>query len=120
MGFPKRYRQAACPGYDDLSLRILANPIGVLYDALLSGDTETPEHSQALGAALQEAYGGDRVEGYGVAFDFSTPEQAIATIQNEAIPIDLRVWLRNAPLDLITFEREEASKNLKASFVRGK
>lgn len=119
MSFPKRFRKAQCPGYPEAEFRLLANPDGALYDALLLGDTSTPESAAKLGAALQEAFGGDKVEAYGVVFDFRTPEAAIATIQAEATPIDLRVWLRNAPTDLVSFERDEARGKLAASFEIG-
>lgn len=118
-GFPKRFRKAVCPAYPEAEFRILANPDGALYDALLMGDSSTDERAAALGAALQEAYGGDKVEAYGVVFDFSTPQASIATINAPATPIDLRIWLRNAPTDLVSFEREETRSNYRASFDRG-
>lgn len=117
--FPQRFRRAKCPNYEEAEFRILANPDGALYDALLTGDAATPENAHALGAALQQAYGGAKVEAYGETFDFSNPDAAIATIQNPALPIDLRAWLRNAPIDLVTFEREELGNSFRASLVPG-
>lgn len=117
--FPQRFRRAACPNYAEAEFRVLANPDGKLYDALLTGDASTPERARELGAALQQAYGGAIVEAYGVTFDFSTPDASIETIQNPALPIDLRAWLRNAPIDLVTFEREELGNSFRASLVPG-
>lgn len=119
MSFPSRFRKAVCPGYPEAEFRLFANPNGALYDALLMGDTSTPESTAKLGAALQEAFGADKVEAYGVVFDFSTPEAAIATIQAEGTPIDLRAWLRNAPIDVVSYERDEARSKLAASFEIG-
>jgi len=119
MAFPKRFRRVRPPEYEDLELRILANPTGVLYDALLSGDASTPDRALALGAALSEVYASERVEAYGVVFDFSTAETAMATIQNEAVPVDLRAWLRNAPIDLVVFERGELGNDFRASLIPG-
>jgi hypothetical protein len=117
--FPKRYRRARPPEYDDLTFRLLANPTGALYDTLLMGDASTPERKQELGAALVEAYGGEVVEAYGITFDFSSDDAAISTITNEAIPVDLRAWLRNAPIDIVSYERDEIAKNFRASLIPG-
>lgn len=120
MAFPKRYRQAKCPGYDDLTFRVQANPTGTELSALYDGDTETPERAASLGAMLVQSFGGDKIEGYGVALDFSTPESVITLLSDDAIPIDLRRWIRNAPMDVVSYEREEHAKNLAASFELGK
>lgn len=120
MSFPKRLRSAKHPDYPEAVFSVLANPTGKLYDALLMGDTSTDENSQALGAALVEAYAGGKVEAYGVTFDFSTPAAAILTLKDERIPIDLRVWLRNAPTDLVAYEREDFDAKRRASFDLGK
>jgi hypothetical protein len=117
--FPKRYRRARPPEYDDLTFRLLANPTGALYDTLLMGDASTPERKQELGSALVEAYGGETVEGYGMTFDFSNADAAIATITAEQIPVDLRAWLRNAPIDIVAYERDEIAKNFRASLIPG-
>lgn len=119
MPFPKRFAACAHPEYPDAVFRILANPPGALYDALLMGTTATDEDAAKLGAAMQEAYGGATVEAYGVVFDFSTPAAAVTTLQHEATPVDLRAWLRSAPIDLVVYEREELGKNFRASLTPG-
>lgn len=121
MQFPKRFRPARPPEYDDLTFHILANPSGTLYQRLLSGDATTEERAADLGAALSEAYGGDRIEAYGGVLDFSTPEGAIKTVTDPDLPIDLRAWIRNAPIDLVAYEREFfISGNFQASLLPGK
>lgn len=119
MTFPKRYRGARPPEYDKLTFRLLANPTGALYNTLLMGDANTSERKQELGSALVEAYGGETVEGYGMTFDFSTADAAIAMVTSEDIPVDLRAWLRNAPLDIVAYERDEIAKNFRASLIPG-
>ena len=119
VSFPKRYRAAHCPDYPAADFRLLANPTGALYTALIEGHLGTEESAAALGAALSEAYGGGKVEAYEVVFDFSTAAGAVSTLRNEAIPIDLRAWLRNAPIDLVGYEREESAKNFAASLTPG-
>lgn len=120
MQFPKRYRSAICPGYPDLTFQVWANPTGAWYTAFLSADSETPERAAELGALLVEAYQGAKIEGYGVTFDFSTGASAVSLLSDDAIPIDLRRWIRNAPIDLVQFERDEHGKNLAVSFDLGK
>ena len=117
--FPNRYRRCTPPNYPDLTLSVLANPIGTLYQALLFGDASTPESAASLGDALVQAYAGARVEAYDMTFDFSTADAAIATINNDELPFDLRVWLRNAPNDLVAYERDEATKNFHCSLTPG-
>lgn len=120
MHFPKRFRHARPPEYPDLVFKVLANPDGKLYQRLL-GDASTEERSADLGAALSEAYGGEIVEGYGAKLDFSTAAGAIAAVTNEDLPIDLRAWIRNAPIDLISYERETLiAGNFQASLIPGK
>lgn len=119
MSFPKRFVRVSHPDYPDAVFHVLANPIGSLYDALLMGNTATDEDAAKLGRAMQEAFAGETVEAYGVVFDFTTPTAAAATLQNEAIPVDLRTWLRNAPIDLVVYEREETAKNFRASLTPG-
>lgn len=120
MAFSKRFRDARHPEYPDAVFRILANPTGTLYDALLLGDASTEERAAQLGVALMEVYGAGKVEAYGVAFDFSSGAQALATIQAADTPVDMRRWLRNAPIELVDYERAENAKNWKASFDPGK
>lgn len=112
MAFTKRFVKVASPDYPDAIFDLLANPLGKLFDALLIGGDD-------LGAALVEVYGGGKVEAYGVVFDFSAPDTAMATLNHPDIPADLRYWLRNAPLDLVLHERDRVSKNFPASLVRG-
>lgn len=120
MNFPKRFRHARPPEYPDLIFKVLANPDGKLYQRLL-GDASTEERSADLGAALSEAFGGEVVEGYGAKLDFSTADGAIAAVTNDDLPIDLRAWIRNAPIDIVSYERDEIlTKNFQASLVPGK
>ena len=117
--FPNRYRRCTPPNYPDLTLSVLANPTGALYQTLLFGDASTPESTSEIGAALVQAYAGAKVDAYGMTFDFSTADAAMATIGNDALPFDLRVWLRNAPNDLVAYERDEATKNFHRSLTIG-
>jgi hypothetical protein len=109
MAFPKRVLNVSPPEYDDLAFDIHANPTGADITALCAVDDAT------LGAALVKAYGGVKADGYGVTFDFSTPEAAMQTIQNPDLPADLRFWLRNAPLDVVDYVREDVTKKFKRS-----
>lgn len=119
MAFPKRYRNARPLGYEELTFRLLANPDGKLH-ARYFGDTETEEHAADLGAALSEAFGGDVVRGYGEVLDFSTPEGAITAITDESLPIDLRIWIRNAPVEIVQYERETNAGNWQGCLIDGK
>lgn len=117
--FPKRFVTAICPEYPDLRFQLLANPSGALYRALLDGTTTTNEAAQALGAALSEAYASGRVEGYGVVLDFATAAGALAALTNEDLPIDLRTWIRNAPIDIVDHQRTTIEKNFQRSLISG-
>ena len=118
MAFPKRYRGARPPGYEELTFRVLANPDGKLFNRYF-GDAGTEESAVDLGAALSEAYGGDVVKGYGATFDFSTPEGAIAAVTDEALPIDLRAWIRAAPYEMVRYERETIAGNWEGCLIPG-
>lgn len=117
--FPKRFRGVRPPEYPDLELKVLANPDGALYDTLLMGDLSTDERAAALGAALVTVYAGATVEAYGEVFDFSTAERALATLTNDALPVDLRSWLRNAPIDIVLYERGELGNDFRSSLIPG-
>lgn len=117
--FPKRFVDVMCPEYPDLKFKLLANPDGRLYQALLNGTTRDDESAAALGAALVEAYAGGRYEGYGAVLDFATADSAIATVMDEALPIDLRTWIRNAPIDIVDYQRSAIEKNFQRSLIGG-
>lgn len=117
--FPKRYVLASCPEYPDAKFRLLVNPSGRLWADLLVGSLADATSAAALGGALVEAYAGGTVEAYDIMFDFSTPEQAIATIKNEDIPADLRFWLRNAPAGIVDEICRDIEKNWRGSLTPG-
>ena len=117
--FPKRFITAVCPEYPELKFQLLANPTGQLYDTLIRGHTSDDEAARALAAALVEAFAGARVEGYNVTLDFSTVDGALAVLRNEDLPVDLRAWIRNAPIDVVTWQREQIEKNWGTSFGTG-
>lgn len=117
--FPKRYITAVCPEYPDLKFQLLANPTGALYDELRLGYAGDDESRQKLGAAFVEAFAGGVVEGYGVKLDFSTAESAVGVLLDDNLPIDLRAWVRNAPIDIVEWGREQTRKNLGNSFGHG-
>jgi len=117
--FPKRFESAICPEYPDLRFKLLANPSGAVYAALLDGNSATEEALAALGAALVEVYAGATIEGYGVVLDFSTVAGAVAALQNMELPADLRVWIRNAPVDIVQYQREQIEKNFQRSLTTG-
>ena len=123
--FPSRYRELELEGYTDLKgLRVRVNPTQRELVLLAEGatfepgetETETAERKQnarsAFGAALVTAYAGAKVECYGVVLDFSTADAALATIESEDLPSDLRYALRNAPVDMALAEQQDISKKL--------
>jgi hypothetical protein len=115
MGFPARFRTFTPEGYDDLGLKIQVNPTN---DELLFLAGPIPEDAgerTRFGAALARSYDHAKIEAYGVTFDFSTPEAALATLDNGQIPDDLQYWLRNAPVEVVIREREHITKNYRAS-----
>ncbi len=114
MGFPARFKTYTPEGYADVALQIRVNPTSAELSRLALGAT-TDEDRPLLGAALMAAYAGGKVEAYGVSLDFSTVDAALATIDNDALPDDLRYWLRNAPVDVAIEERTLITKNYVAS-----
>lgn len=109
--FPHRITRTVQPeGYDNLLFTLVVNLSGETFEVLAAG-------GDALGAALVEAYCGQTIEWQGYAFDFSTPENAMATLESPALPLDLRWWLRNAPIEAIDVYLEELRKNFRRSFA---
>ena len=117
--FPKRFETAICPEYPDLRFKLLANPSGAVYEALLEGSTATEKDAAALGAAMVEVYAGTTVEGYGVVLDFSTVEGVLVVLKNTALPADLRFWIRHAPIEIVQYGRDEIEKNFQKSLING-
>lgn len=129
MAFPARFKTFAPEGYADLSFQIRVNPTNAELMTLVRGSVpETADNEDAkarekakaqaratFGKALMQAYAGAKVEAYGVLFDFSTPDAALATMELDGIPDDLAHWLRNAPVDVVLAEREAITKNYRAS-----
>lgn len=108
-GFPRVTRTVQPEGYDGLVFTLVVNLSGATFDALLTdGDS--------FGAALVTAYCGQCIEWHGYTFDFSTPEAARATLADPDLPIDLRWWLRNAPIEAIDVYLEQLRKNFRRSF----
>lgn len=125
--FPQRFITARPEGYEELVVPVWANPTGAQIAALLTvgypdqteliAELEAREpseardtqiaaaqqrqaHRQTLGAALVASYGGGVVTAYGHTFDLSTPASAVDVLFDEAIPEDLRWWLRNAAVEV--------------------
>lgn len=144
--FPKRYVDVTPEGYPDLTFRLWANPtgahmrelFGVAYPdqaeriaALEAEDSEDARlelavcrerqaSSLRLGLALVASYDAGVVTAYGYTFDFSTPEAAVKTIMDEAVPDDLRYWLLNAPVQIVEVARDDLGKSLRSASVPGK
>jgi hypothetical protein len=98
------------PEYPDLVLPIRVNPtVNKLLAMIGAVDDEE------LGQLLAEAFNFAVVEAYGVTFDFSTPEAAAATLTNPDLPADLRFWIRNAPIEVVEWVREDTAKKFRAS-----
>ena len=116
--FPKRYVSAICPEYPELKFQLLANPDGVLFGHYF-GDVTDAAAAAIVGPAMVEAYAGGRIEGYGVVLDFSTADAAIETLRREELPMDLRTWMRNAPIDIVQHQRSEIEKNFQRSLMIG-
>lgn len=116
--FPKRYQTIRNPDYPDVVLDVLLNPTGTLYNDLIDGNSV--DKREMLGAALVAAYKGGKIEAYGESIDMSTADAALATLENESLPIDLRWWLRNAPLEIVDLERSEMGKKLAESLMNGR
>jgi hypothetical protein len=76
--------------------------------------------SLRLGLALVASYDGGKVDAYGYTFDFSSPEAAVRTIMDEAVPDDLRYWLLNAPVQIVEVARNDLGKSLASSSAPGR
>jgi hypothetical protein len=76
--------------------------------------------SLRLGLALVASYDGGKVEAYGYTFDLSSPEAAVRTVMDEAIPDDLRYWLLNAPVQIVEVARDDLGKSLRSASAHGK
>jgi hypothetical protein len=105
MGFARRYINVSPPEYPDLSLPLHCNPTTETAHRLIFADSE-----EEVGRLLSEAYNAAQVDAYGASFDFSTPERAWATLTHPDLPTDLRYWLRNAPIEIVEWAREETRK----------
>jgi len=115
--FEPRYRTFEPETYPDVKLPIWVNPtnkqlIDLYRGPVVDGDDDGRE---AFGQLIVQAYRGAKIDVQGVTLDFSSPLAALATLENETLPDDLRYWLRNAPMEAIVREREFLVKNLKAS-----
>jgi hypothetical protein len=110
MAFARRFVNVTHPEYPDLTLPLHCNPTTDQTHRLIYADTEAE-----VGALLSEAYQGARVDAYGATFDFSAAETAWATLINPDLPTDLRYWLRNAPIEIVEWVREETRKKFLAS-----
>lgn len=74
----------------------------------------------AAAEALSYSYRRKRYEAYGYAFDFTNAAAAAATLDDPALPDDLRFWLRNAPIEVSNAVTEGIGKKLRQSLHSGK
>lgn len=111
--FEPRYRTFSPEEYGDLKLPIWVNPTNAELVALFQGVVEGKRED--FGRLIVQTYRGVKVEAYDATFDFSSPDKALETLEDEKLPEDLRYWLRNAPMEAVIRERESLVKNLKAS-----
>jgi hypothetical protein len=119
MAFPPRIVEKSPDGYPDLVLPIRINITQREHDALYQGSTENEETTAQLGHGLSTVYNQACVSAYGYTFDFSTPEKAVETLLSDDLPLELRLWLRNAPVELIGAEADFLLKTFRASLTPG-
>lgn len=116
-GYPKVIKTVAVEGYDGLVLNVVVNLSGAEWDTLIRNYTESDEARAAFAAVLAKAYDYRVYDFGGLALDFSTPDAAMATLTNPALPMDLQVWLRNVPWEAVNLYLEGLRGNFKVSFV---
>lgn len=125
-GYPAITRTISPEGYGDLVFTMVVNLsvadftlLVVGYDTISETDGEAEQakkRDQRLryGAALSRAFSG-RAYPYGL--DFTTPEAALATLERQDLPLDLRFWLNNAPAEAAEVYLEGLRKNFRSSFA---
>lgn len=142
MAFPRLYDDQTCPiaGYEGYALRVLVNPTGAEKTdwALghlgidgcaecaklqpIAGTSKTPtprrwcaacaEARARLGRAAVAVFGTSHTEG----FDFSTPENALATFAQD-MPDELLAWLYMLPASLWAARSDDLKKKLLPSLT---
>jgi len=116
-GFPNITRTAQPEGYDDLIFTLTVNLSGADFNVLLRGhEPEDTSGRSAFGAVLAAVYNHERIEWRGHTFDFTDGDAALATLESLALPLDLRFWIRNAPVEAADVYLENLRKNFRRSF----
>lgn len=129
MAFPAIYKDdEKCPleGYDGYAFRVLVNPSGDQLDDLRLGhlggsdcsdcteQTRCPRCAEArmrYGRAMVAFFGQSKVKD----FDFSTPEAALASLEQPGLPDEFLYWLLHLPEALFKSRRAELKKKLSLS-----
>lgn len=116
MRFPRNYRdiKVDIAGYD-LTFNVLSNPTNRELDGFLNARSYESEEDAAREAVRQQFgellvvfFGKSQVE----SFDFSHTEAAIATIESDDLPYDIKFWLKQAPLVAVRQMQDDIRKNL--------
>jgi hypothetical protein len=110
MGFLPRYENVTPPEYPNIVLPLHCNPTSEVAHRLIFADSE-----EEVGALLSTAFRATKITAYDFTFDFSTPGAAWDTLTSAELPTDLRYWLRNAPIEIVEWAREETRKKFTAS-----
>jgi hypothetical protein len=109
-GYPNITRTVQPEGYEGLVFTLTVNLTGAEFVALASTEPAT------LGPALVKAFNGKKYEWGGLVFDFSTPEAALAMLERDDVPMDLKFWFRNAPIEATDVYLEHIRGNFRKSF----
>ncbi len=87
-------------------------------------EADIAERTGRMGRALQSLYGTTvpftlEIGDTHIPIDFTTPEHALATVENRDLPDELAYWLAQLPHGLTTHRREFMQANLPKSFGSG-
>lgn len=99
--------------YADLRLRVLLNPSKAQWQAFLDA-LQTTADPAAVGRALHTFYGTTPAED---GWDFSSPQAAQATLDQDDMPDEVAYWLLQLPFEITRRRRELLAKTLGASFA---
>lgn len=118
MRFPRVYRDlpVEMEGYEGVSFNVLSNPTNrELEDFLNTRSAEYEEVEEAreqgretFGNLLHLFFGKSVVD----SFDFSSPSAALATVESDDLPMDIKFWLKQAPLVALRRYQDDVRSNL--------
>lgn len=129
MPIPRIYEAQACPlpGYDGFSVRLLVNPTYRQLDDWRLGTLGTPDCPECAaarettpGAYCPDCTAARERKGRGAAALFgptlldrpcSTPDEALAVIDDDDLPAELVTWLLRLPVAVVNARLEELRPN---------